>query len=123
MVKRSTRVPSKISPQFMARLNALRGDAMVQAIVLLPVSAGPKLATRQSSAARASAIAQTQQITVDLLDSIDAVLKTHGGERLSAVPNLLGGLVIRAGRDAILALAAQPAVKGIIEDQPIQPVR
>ncbi len=121
MAKRSDGITHKISPSFMARLNALPDDGMVQAIVLLHVSPAPKSSKRQTGATRANAIAQTQQSAASLLTGIDAVLAAHGGERLSATPNLLGSLVVHAPRAAILALAALPTVKGVLEDQSIKP--
>ena len=121
MPKKSALSVAKISPQFLARLNALRDDAAVQAIVLLQLPPGPTLVKRQSPAARADAIATTRHVAAQMLNDIDAVLAAHQGERISSAPILLGSLVIRANRAAILGLAALPTVKGIIEDQSIHP--
>ncbi len=115
----SSRQSPKLSPQFQARLLALGDEVLVAAIVLLNLGASSRNAKRQSAAARAGAIQQTQQRGQQALVDIDAVLTAHGGERLADAPNLLGALPIRAPRATVFALAELPSIKAIIEDQNI----
>ena len=115
----SSRQSPKLSPQFRARLLALGDEVPVSVVVLLDLGAGPRNTTRQSAAARTSAIQHAQQRGQHALAEIDAVLAAHGGDRLVDAPNLLGALPIRAPRATLFALAELASIKAIIEDQNI----
>jgi hypothetical protein len=110
--------PIKISRQFKARLARLGPEQKVRAVVMLATE-GADIAARPSRANRQAIQAAIRQATATALPEIDRLLKQHGGKRLAAYANALGGIPIETTATGIDALAASKQVKVILEDQAI----
>ena len=110
--------PIKISRQFKSRLARLRPEQKVRALVLLSTE-GAGIATRPFRANRQAIQKAIRQATAAALPDIDRLLKQHGGKRLAAHPNALGGIPIETTATGIDALTTSNHVKAILEDQAI----
>ena len=110
--------PIKISRQFKARLARLGPEQKVRAVVMLSTE-GADIATKPSRANRQAIQEAIRQATATALPEIDRLLQQHGGKRLAAYANALGGISVETTAAGIAALAASKHVKAILEDQAI----
>src|SRR5712692_1091702 len=109
----------KVSREFAARLDQLRPQQKVRAIVLLRTKdAGTAATQRRSRTNRQATIEAVRQSAEQALGEIDSILERFDGRRLADV-NALGSLPVETTARGIAALAASEHVKAILEDQPI----
>ncbi|MDH5507441.1 MAG: hypothetical protein OEZ02_09485 [Anaerolineae bacterium] len=111
----------KISPQFEARLEALKPNQTVRAILVIDVPERKKnrdLAppSRQERQAAIEAVRKSAQAAVG---AVDEILERHGGQRLSTAPNALGAMPVEATAKGLRELAASEYIRAILEDQEI----
>ncbi len=110
----------KLSPEFKTRLNSLRPEQKLKAIVLLETKdAATSSGRRQSRAARKAVQEAVRKSASAALAQIDETLEPFEGRRLSANPNVLGAIAVESNAAGIMALAESKYVKAILEDQPI----
>lgn len=110
--------PIKISRQFKARLARLGPEQKVRAVVMLATE-GADIPSRPSRADRQAIQAAIRQAAAAALPDIDRLLAQHGGKRLAAYANALGGIPIETTATGITALTASKYVKAVLEDQAI----
>ena len=114
------RQQSKISPEFLARLNGLKGRQKVRAIVLLRTAgAKKKRGQRQTPAERRKAVAAVRRSAATALPEIDRLLGQFDGKRLADGVDALGASPVETTAEGVNALAALDQVKVIVEDQPV----
>ncbi len=115
---------SKISPEFLARLNGLNGRQKVRAIVLLR-TAGAKKARggRQTPAERRKAVAAVRRSAEAVLPEIDRLLGQFDGRRLADGVDALGAIPVETTAEGVNALAALEQVRVIVEDQSVSLLR
>lgn len=116
---------SAISREFSTRLDRLKPEQKVRAIILLHTKAIETTPARPPNRltlrkARAEAIRRS---ATQALRDIDAILQKSGGTRLASRPGVLGSIPVEATSDGIKALANSAHVKAILEDQPLFLVR
>jgi len=115
---------SKISPEFLARLDGLRGSQKVRAIVLLRVDATKAAGgRRQTQAERREAVEAVRRSAETVLPEIDRLLKQFDGRRLEDEVSALGSIPVETTAAGVNALAALEQVKVIVEDQPVSLLR
>ena len=113
----------RLGPEFASRLERLPPGRPARAVVLLavPPPAGPSPpGRRQDPAARAAALSAVRAAALAHVAQLDALLAAAGGRRLSE-PDALGSVLVEAPPATLLALAASPAVRAVLEDQPLAP--
>ena len=115
---------SKISPEFLARLNGLNGRQKVRAIVLLrPAAAKAAGGRRQTTAERRETIKAVRRSAETVLPEIDRLLEQFDGRRLADEVSALGSIPVETTAEGVNALAALEQVKVIVEDQPASLLR
>lgn len=77
----------------------------------------------QTPTQRQAAIDATIKSAQRALPAIDAVLRRHGGRRISNNPDALGTIVVETTPEGMEALKALESVDGVIEDQPVSLIR
>jgi hypothetical protein len=113
-----------ISAEFARRLARLAPEAMIRAIVVLDIGTPPAAASGRPSKAGRKAIAESiQSAAAPALAEVDRVLEGSGGRRLATRPDLFGSIPLEAPASALLALAASPHVRALLEDQPLSLLR
>lgn len=115
-------VMATLSSAFSARLDHLPPSRKVRVIVVLD-SAASRLSGRrgvQTRRARARLIETTEAIAAVGLRTVDQVLKRYGGRRASGAPSVLGSVLVETTPAGVRALAKQPGVNAVLEDQPIR---
>jgi hypothetical protein len=114
--KRSSR--AKISPGFAARLEQLRPEEKVRAILLLRTAAPhTPLKRRPGKVTRRQAVKKSRQSVAEVLPDIDRILKRHCGKRLKSQADALGSVPVLTTPAGIEALTISEYVKAILEDQ------
>ena len=113
---------SKISHGFARRIDNLKADEAVRAIVLLNIKDNNELkGRRQDRGQRQLAVEEMRKTGMDTLGEIEGILKEFHGKLLSERPDALGSIHVEATADGIRALAESDWVKTIFEDQKIHP--
>jgi hypothetical protein len=117
---KTNQTQTKISSEFMARLDRLKSAEKVRAIVMLHTpdveSSGSR---RQNAEERGRAVAAVRKSAEAVLPKIDEILKRFGGRRLTDEVDALGTVSVEATRAGVSALAASDHVSVILEDQPV----
>lgn len=112
---------AKISPEFAARLERLKPDDKVRAIVMLKTAnsrvAGKKRPTKK---ARRATLKTTRESVANILPVIDGILKLHHGRRLESGISALSAVPVITTAAGIDALTGSKYVKAIIEDQALR---
>lgn len=112
---------AKISPEFAARLERLKPDDKVRAIVMLKTaSSRDARTTRPTKKARRATLKQTRDSVANILPDIDRILKRHHGRRLESEINALSAVPVITTAAGIDALTGSEHVKAIIEDQALR---
>jgi hypothetical protein len=106
---------SKISDQFVARLDHLKPQDIVRAIVLLKTAQTPKF-NRETRKHRVRVVKDAAERAVV---HVDVILQRHKGQRLAERPDALGSVAVETTPAGIRELAASEYVKAIFEDQPL----
>src|SRR5712691_6824363 len=110
----------KFSPQFAKRLDRLKPEDTVRAVVLLCLpELVPTPDRRPSRAERQAALAAVRRSAEAGVSAVDAILDRAGGQRLSPSAGVLGSLAVETTSAGIEALAESEHVKAILEDQEI----
>lgn len=111
---------SKISREFKARLNHLKPEQKVRAIVMLRTDkAQPARSKDRSSSNRQAIINRVREAAESALSDIDGILKRFDGKRLAGRVSALGSVPVETTGEGIKALARSEHVKAILEDQAI----
>jgi len=109
---------AKISPGFAARLERLRPEDKVRAIVMLKTkNAATSVKRRPALRTRRSSVKGTRQSVTDVVPAIDRILKRHRGKRLKSEIDVLGAIPVITTSAGINALTHSEYVKAIFEDQ------
>ena len=111
---------SKLSTQFAKRLSRLKPADTVRVMVLLRLpdeSAAPD--RRQSRAKRQAALASLRSSAEAGVNAVDNILRSVGGQRLSASADALGSLAVETTPGGVNELSESEHVKAILEDQGI----
>jgi hypothetical protein len=108
----------KISREFQTRLDNLKPEQTIRAILLSQVDTDrqEKRLTRTERQEKATAIRAAAEKT---LPEIDTILDKHEGKRLADKPNALGAIPVETTRAGLAALADSLHVRAILEDQRI----
>ena len=116
---------TKVSAAFAARLDRLKPDQRIRAVVLLDLGNGPpdRAGRRQPPGRRRHALSTVKEAAKQALPEIDRILGHCSGKRLAAEPNALGGIAVECTAAGIAQLAASDRVKAILEDQAISLLR
>ena len=108
-------VEVKISPQFAARLERLKPDDKVRAIIMLKTANTRDAVTkRPTKKARRATLKQTQESVDNILPDIDRILKRHHGRRLESKITALSAVPVITTAAGIDALTGSEHVKAII---------
>jgi hypothetical protein len=108
----------KISPQFRARLNKLKPEQKVRAILLLRTSGTESQASQvRARRTRQLIIKSIRQAAKTALPDIDETLKRFDGKRLASKVNALGAIPVETTAAGLTALENSEYVKVILEDQ------
>jgi hypothetical protein len=111
---------SKISREFDARLDRLKPEQKIRAIVMLQVPKTESLhGQQQARKSRQATIKSIRQTADTALRDIDTILERFDGKRLTDNVNALASILVETTPAGIRALAASKHVKAIFEDQPI----
>jgi hypothetical protein len=111
---------AKIGPEFRARLEQLRPDQKVRAVLLLsPPQADGAGGRRQSRAGRKAALQSLRDAAERRFEDLDAILARHDGRRLQAHASAIGTVPVETTAAGIRALARSDHVRAIFEDQSI----
>jgi hypothetical protein len=111
---------SKISREFKARLNNLKPEQKVRAIVMLRTEkAQPSRMKVRSTSNRRAIIGLVRRSAEAALSDIDEILNHFDGKRLADSVSALGSVPVEATAEGIEALAKSKHVKAILEDQAI----
>lgn len=115
----------KISGEFAARLEQLKPDQTVRAVLLLSPGDAVRsfTARRQTRSQREEAVRAVRDKAGATLKDIDAILESIGGRRISTQADALGSILVETTPAGISALADAKQVKTILEDQDIVSAR
>jgi hypothetical protein len=113
------RAVEKVSHGFKARLNRLRRDETVRAIVLLNWNASTQSGKRN----RAETVRAVRGALASVVDEIDGILARTGGRKLAQAADALGSLPVETTPAGIDALVSSSFVKAVLEDQAISLLR
>ena len=115
---------SAISREFSARLDRLKPEQKVRAIILLHIKAAGTPPTRRLNLfARQAESEAVRQSAALALGDIDAILQQSDGIRLASSPDAFGSIPVETTSAGIKALANSVHVKAILEDQALSLVR
>jgi flagellar motor switch protein FliM len=109
---------AKISREFAARLERLKPDDQVRAIVMLntgTTQVGSKI--RPTKKARRATVKKSRQTVAGALPDIDRILKRHHGKRLKSQLDALSAVPVVTTPAGIDALTVSEYVRAILEDQ------
>jgi len=109
----------KLSREFAVRLERLKPDDKVRAIVMLDTSKEGILKKRPTKTARRASIKATRQSVAKILPDIDRILRQHHGKRLKSEIDALSAVPVITTAAGIEALTASSHFKAILEDQPL----
>ncbi len=111
---------TKVSREFAVRLERLKPDDKVRAIVMLDTSEGRGvLKKRPTKTARRASIKNTRQSVAKILPDIARILRQHHGRRLKSDIDVLSAVPVITTAAGIEALTASSHVRAILEDQPL----
>lgn len=111
---------SKISREFQARLDHLKPEQKVRAIVMLRTKKAQPVRSNDRSVSNRQAIIDLVRRTAEAaLSDIDSILERFNGKRLEGGVSALATISVEATADGIKALAQSEHVKAILEDQAI----
>jgi hypothetical protein len=123
---------SKISPEFGARLEHLKPQQKIRAVVMLETNrpeGGGTLshppsapARRQTLDERRAAIARIQQAAQCSLEEIRPILEAFHAHLLAPSPDAVGAVPVEIDAAGIPALAQSSRVRTILEDQEIRTI-
>ena len=114
---------SKISREFIRRLDRLHPRDKVRAIVMLRADGnGGGGAARPSRIERQDTADRLRQGAEAALPEIDQILERFDGHRLAEHPNAVGAIPVETTVRGVIALAGADCVKTILEDQNILPI-
>lgn len=114
-----TAQPPKISREFTARLDRLKPDQKVRAIVMLDIGAAKTAGGRRTRGERNQVVSAIRETAEAALPDLDGMLERFAGRRLAAHADALGCVPVEATVRGIVALASLDHVKAILEDQPV----
>ncbi|GAB4471821.1 MAG: hypothetical protein OHK0037_31330 [Elainellaceae cyanobacterium] len=133
VVLESPKHQSKISPEFGARLEHLKPQQKIRAVVMLeidrpeaarmpgsPVPSAP--ARRQTPDERKAAIARIRAAAQHSLDEIRPILEAFHASLLASSPDAVGAVPVEIDAAGIPALAQSSRVRTILEDQAVRPI-
>ena len=113
-----------LSPEFSARLQQLRRDEKVRALIILQCGNKASPAGRRGSQAeREAMIADIKDSTAVALAEVDRVLARFDGRRLGKEVDAIGSVLVETTAQGIMDLAGSKHVKAVLEDQPVALVR
>jgi hypothetical protein len=119
---------AKISPHLAARLDRLKPDELVRAVVMpaRPVNgesgaAGTDRRTRRTTLKQA--LQEVRHRAERAFDEIDACLDEAGGHRVTQQANPLGFIVVETTGRGIEAIVGLDWVAAVLEDQAIHPIQ
>ncbi len=111
---------NRISAQFRQRLEQMKPEEQVRAIVMPVYSSSDEDRSFMTRTERRDAAASALVVALgELQAKLDVFLASAGGRRLTGSANRLGHAVIEAPASTLLLLAEQPWVSAILEDQDI----
>lgn len=125
---------SKISPEFGARLEHLKPQQKIRAVVMLeidrPAEGGRMLgspapsapARRQTPDERKAAIARIRTAAQHSLDEIRPILEAFHANLLAPSPDAVGAVPVEIDAAGIPALAQSSRVRTILEDQAVRTI-
>lgn len=99
-------------------MSKIKQDELFRTIVM--IKRGIKI---DRSVGRQSIIETVIQSAQRALPAIDAILRQHGGRRISKKPDALGTIVVETTPKGMEALKALECVDGVVEDQPVTLIR
>jgi hypothetical protein len=115
---------NKLNPEFAARLDRLAPHQKVRVVVLLhSKGAGNLNGKRQSRLERQSTIQSLRESAVQSLANINEIIQHFEGKFLMDCPDALGSIPIEITAAGIDALTKSEAVKAVMENSSIHPVR
>jgi hypothetical protein len=115
---------NKLNPEFAARLTQLAPHQKVRVVVLLhSKGAGNLNGKRQSRLERQSTIQSVRESAAQSLANIDGIIQHFEGKFLMDCPDALGSIPIEITAAGIDALTKSEAVKAVMENSSIHPVR
>lgn len=124
---------SKISPEFGARLEHLKPQQKIRAVVMLEIDrpeaaripgspVPPAPARRQTPDERQAAIARIRAAAQHSLDEIRPILEAFHASLLAPSPDAVGAVPVEIDAAGIPALANSSRVRTILEDQAVRPI-
>lgn len=112
---------AKISPEFAARLERLKPDDKIRAIVMLQTAnSRDAINKRPTKKARRATLKLNRESVANILPDIDRILKRHHGKRLKSEIDALSAVPVITTAAGIDALTGSEHVKAIIEDQALR---